>query len=58
MRAGHDYAADWFEDLRLPHGGTYGVRGPNGLVTATSPYKAGWEKAQELAAAMNAGGEP
>lgn len=49
------YEADWFSDEHRAHGGTYGVRGPNGvLVTATGPYKDGWERAQGLAAAMNA----
>lgn len=48
------YTADWFDNPFLAHGGTYGVRGPGGLVKATSPFKAGWEQAKRLAAEMNA----
>lgn len=49
-----EYRADWFPNPHLAHGGTYGVRGPRGLVVATDPFKAGWEKALKLAAKMNA----
>jgi hypothetical protein len=48
------YAADWFDNQNLSHGGTYGVRGPSGLVQATGPFKKDWEKAQTMAAEMNA----
>lgn len=51
--ADETYTADWFDNPHLAHGGHYGVRGPRGLVKATGPYKAGWEKAQRLAAEMN-----
>lgn len=49
------YRADWFDNPHLAHGGTYGVRGPKGLVIATNPFEAGWKKAQQLAAEMNGG---
>lgn len=51
------YAADWFADPALPHGGTYGVRGPHSRVCTTNPYKDGWDTAQEIAAALNADGD-
>ena len=49
-----EYVPDWLNDRDLPHGGIYVVRGPNGVHCTTSPFKEGWERAEKIAAALNA----
>jgi hypothetical protein len=48
------YRWDWINDSKLPHGGVYVVKRPDDSVLCqTGPFKADYEEAIAIAAAMN-----
>jgi hypothetical protein len=48
------YRWDWINDPKLPHGGTYVVKRPNGTILCQiGPLKRHYDEAMAVASAMN-----